>query len=127
MPRRSPTVLAFPKLPSYPKAAPKRGAKRRCLDYRNEVKLLVCCCCGEPPGRDGNHCHHRIGKGADKGVALKVSDRDTMPLCWKCHTHLHALSGPFKGWSGEQLRLWQLGKIAETRLAVQQARKRRVA
>lgn len=47
-------------------------------------------------------------------MGLKADDRDTLPLCLRCHHDLHALSGSFKGWSKQQLRDWQVAQVEGT-------------
>jgi hypothetical protein len=50
--------------------------------------------------------HHHSLRGA--GTARKAPDRDVMPLCNPHHVAgLHGLAGPFKGWTREQLLVWQ--------------------
>lgn len=52
--------------------------------YLDWVKTLPCCACGDPTTVDP---HHRIGN--KKGMSLRSSDFQTMPLCRKHHDELH--------------------------------------
>lgn len=44
-------------------------------------------------------------------MSQKAHDYEAMPLCWLHHRQLHELSGHFKGWTGEQLDLWQMAQV----------------
>jgi hypothetical protein len=68
--------------------------------YLEWVRTLPCCRCARPPR---SHPHHKTVPG----IARKAHDHDAMPLCPLCHHDFHALCGPFKGWTRDQLRLWQ--------------------
>lgn len=59
--------------------------------YRNEkflnwIRSKPCCHCGKPPN---SHAHHLIGVGIISGVAKKISDALTIPLCGECHALVH--------------------------------------
>jgi len=64
------------------------------------VRNLPCCSCGAPPP---NHPHHSTGGG----MGMKSGDRETMPLCFRCHRAFHDGSGKFDGWTRAQRRLFQ--------------------
>jgi hypothetical protein len=49
--------------------------------------------------------------GRRGGVALKGPWTHTIPKCRRLHMQLHALSGPFKGWTREQLRSWGMAHV----------------
>jgi hypothetical protein len=46
-------------------------------------------------------------------VGQKADDSETLPLCLKCHGHLHDLRGFFSGYTPGELREWQDTKVAE--------------
>lgn len=68
-------------------------------------------CCITPRGEPCNmvpvQAHHRTGHG----MGQKNHDHEAMPLCWLHHHRLHDLSGPFAGWTGDQLQAWQWERI----------------
>jgi hypothetical protein len=73
--------------------------------YRAWVQRQPCCApgCTQPAPSQAHH-HNLMGAG----VARKAHDRYAMPLCVEHHVFgLHALAGPFKGWTRAQLKLWQ--------------------
>lgn len=63
-----------------PKRKPYRSAAY--LDY---VRAHPCCACGSPPTSEA---HHFMRGGG--GMALKVDDTHTVPLCRACHNRWHA-------------------------------------
>lgn len=48
------------------------------------VRSLPCAVCGHEPC----DAHHRIG-GKKRGVGIKVSDYEALPLCRKHHNEIH--------------------------------------
>ena len=89
---------------------PERGtAKARA--YMAEVARLPCCACGSSPVV----CHHPImGRHSQR----KASDLDVIPLCAKCHDHLHRSPDFWREWHG-----FDTDFSAPTRAAVERARK----
>lgn len=69
-------------------------------DYLDWIRSLDCCMCG---AKGPSHPHHSTGAG----MGLKSSDREAMPLCWRCHRHFHDNTGPFDGWHRAARRVWQ--------------------
>lgn len=66
------------------------------------------CCCPElhvHPGGDVHHPRHSV-VGGSLGAMLKADDDRGVPLSRQHHRDLHALAGPFRGWTGSQLRAW---------------------
>ena len=81
------------------------------------LRTLPCAWCGRPPPSEASH-HGR------RGVGLKSSDLDAVPLCRRCHGHHH---GPrYAGtpplplierrtalavwtWGGAEVREWAAG------------------
>ena len=53
--------------------------------------------------------------GADKGVAMKGSDHDAVPMCRNHHTQRHAMQGYFRGWDKALMAAWRKWAIAATR------------
>lgn len=78
------------------------------LDYAKRVAALPCYRCGAPPP---SQVHHHT---AHRGLGQRSDDVYAMPLCARCHESLHALSGPFRGWTKERLRAWQSRMAALT-------------
>lgn len=64
------------------------------------IRSLPCCSCGARPP---NHPHHATGGG----MGRKSHDRETMPLCFRCHRDFHDGNGKFDGWNKAQRRLFQ--------------------
>lgn len=57
----------------------------RSRPYLDWIKTLHCCGCGAP----ADDPHHRYGSGWSKGAATQASDLWAIPLCRRCHDHLH--------------------------------------
>lgn len=49
--------------------------------------------------------------GPRGGIARKGPWTNTIPKCRRLHMQLHALSGPFKGWTRERLRSWGMAHV----------------
>lgn len=67
------------------RAVPKPAAPLRSAPYLAFVRRHVCAHCKR--GED-IHAHHWGEKGTH-GLARKVSDYSTVPLCARCHRHVH--------------------------------------
>lgn len=83
--------------------------------YREWIATLPCRapgCTSKPP----SHPHHHSLTGL-RGTSQKPPDSYCMTLCFRSHRELHSLSGPFKGWTREQLKQWQDDRVAECRAA----------
>lgn len=80
--------------------------------YMADVARLPCCACGvEGP----SICHHPIhGRHAQR----KASDLDVIPLCARCHDHLHRSPDFWREWNG-----FDTDFVIPTRKAVERARK----
>lgn len=71
----------------------------------DELRRAPCCTCN----RRGCEPHHptkdrfRSPRGADR----RAHDVFAIPLCHRCHMALHALGGPFKGWTRKRMRDWE--------------------
>jgi DNA recombination protein Rad52 len=74
---------------------PKRLRSREHLRYVGRQPCLIC-------GRAPSHAHH-VRYAQPKGLALKVSDEFTVPLCAIHHTENHA--------TGDERRWWEEHKI----------------
>lgn len=79
--------------------------------YRRWIAGFDCCAPG-CSARAPSHPHHHSLTG-QRGTARKPPDRFCMPLCFRSHRELHALSGAFKGWTKARLRAWQDARVAE--------------
>jgi hypothetical protein len=87
----------------------RRATSRRQTRVRDEAYLawlrtLPCCCPQLPvhPGGDPHHPKHRP-EGGGVGAGLKADDHRAVPLSREHHTDIDALSGPFKGWTRDQV------------------------
>ena len=67
--------------------------RHRSKEHLRYVGRQPCLICGRPP----SHAHH-IRYAQPKGVALKVSDEFTVPLCAIHHTENHATGDERKWW-----------------------------
>lgn len=54
----------------------------------------------------------------DRSQNRKADDRTAVALCHHAHMQLHALKGPWKGWTKEQLRQWKERAIRKTQKRV---------
>jgi len=70
------------------------------------VRSLDCCACGKRPP---SHAHHRTLSG--RGKSQKSPDDQTMPLCFKCHSDLHSLTGRFANFDRSMLDRWQRSQV----------------
>src|SRR5690606_24766128 len=75
------------RMPKIDKSLLKFGIPRRIRDdkHRLFINSLPCARCWSYPP---NECAH-ISAGNGKGMALKVSDEYTLPLCHNCHAEAH--------------------------------------
>jgi len=69
---------------------PKRQRSKEHLRYVGRQPCLIC-------GRAPSHAHH-IRYAQSRGLALKVSDEFTVPLCAIHHTENHATGDERKWW-----------------------------
>ena len=74
---------------------PKRHRSKEHLQYVAQQPCLIC-------GRSPSHAHH-IRFAQSKGLALKVSDEFTVPLCAIHHSENHS--------TGDERRWWQKHNI----------------
>jgi hypothetical protein len=84
-------------------------------DYLAWLRLQMCRAPIAPhPGGDAHHARHDE-HGASLGGHLKAPDRRAISLCRCCHNDLHALAGPFKGWTRKGVRDFVDAQIAQQR------------
>ena len=57
---------------------------RKCPEYLEHIRKQACICCG----RFGCEAHH-LKETGKSGVAYKVDDWETVPLCNSCHREYH--------------------------------------
>jgi hypothetical protein len=74
---------------------PKRHRSKEHLRYVAEQPCVIC-------GRSPSHAHH-VRFAQSKGLALKVSDEFTVPLCAIHHSENHS--------TGDERKWWQKHKI----------------
>lgn len=58
-------------------------------DHLSLIRQLPCCRCGSSPPSDPHHL--KSGLSGERGMALKATDRWTVPLCRSCHDELERL------------------------------------
>ena len=85
---------------------PKRHRSKEHLQYVAQQPCLIC-------GRSPSHAHH-IRFAQSKGLALKVSDEFTVPLCAIHHSENHSTGDERKWWQKHNIeplaiarRLWE--------------------
>ena len=81
----------------------------RCKEHLRFVASQPCLICGRAP----SHAHH-IRHAQSRGLALKVSDEFTVPLCATHHHHIHTTGKEREWWEERNVdplivasRLWQ--------------------
>ena len=81
---------------------------RERLDW---IRSQACCAPGDRHAFPclGQVCTHHDTQ--DRGLSRKSPDDRAMPLCCGCHDAFHTLSGRFKGWTRDQLRVWQTAMV----------------
>jgi hypothetical protein len=101
------------------RAKPRRDGRVRDTERMLWIKKLRCCapqphvCWNSPDVEPGQvECHHA---GKKPGMGIKADDDTGIPLCSLAHRQCESYSGPFRGWTGEQMRGWHDQQIAETR------------
>jgi hypothetical protein len=73
--------------------------------YLEYIRQQRCAGCLRPPP---NHAHHHTrGVERKRGKGQKADDRETIPLCYRCHHDFHATAGAFKVWDKQWKRDWQ--------------------
>ncbi len=84
--------------------------------YLTWLRRHACACPQLPrhPGGDPHHPRHELGGGA-VGANLKSSDHRAVPLSRQHHRDIHALAGPFRGWTKQQVHDWLDVKAVELR------------
>ncbi len=95
----------------WPRRRPPRRLRKGDPVYLAFVRSLSCAAAGMGPCSGPMEAHH----AGRRGVGQKSSDRETCGLCRGHHRHLTDHTGPFKGWTREQRRLWQDAAILATR------------
>lgn len=105
-----------------PVRRPPRRLKREGSDpaYLELVRGLPCCAAALGWCRGPNVAHHP--RHLAGGVGLKAPDSCAIDLCDGHHRDLHSLSGPFKGWTRDQLRDWQDVWVAATQKRLRESR-----
>jgi hypothetical protein len=85
---------------------PKRHRSKEHLKFVASRPCLIC-------GRTPSHAHH-IRYAQPKGLALKVSDEFTVPLCATHHSQNHMTGNELKWWQDHNIeplsvarKLWQ--------------------
>lgn len=99
-----------------PRAKPMRRTPAKPTDnpaHLRKVRAMPCAAIGLP----GHGCKGRIvahhATYARRG-SKRAYDAFAIPLASVCHTQLHALSGPFRGWDKDRRRQWEEDRVAET-------------
>ncbi len=90
---------------------PRRSGRVRDEAWLAEVRKLACAACFNPGPCEPDH----VGR---RGLGQKCSDRETIPLCARCHRDRHDCRGFFAGRERDWWAWW-LGKaLKETGVAV---------
>lgn len=80
--------------------APRRLAKRSAFaPVLAFVRGLPCVSCSKSGPSDAAHV---VTGRSQRGMGIKCSDAQTVPLCRICHRAFDTHSGQFRGWSREQ-------------------------
>ena len=94
---------------------PKRIRSKEHLRFVARQPCLIC-------GRNPSHAHH-VRYAQPRGLALKVSDEFTVPLCAIHHTGIHATSDERKWWLEQKIdprktaaELWTQAKVGLVQL-----------
>lgn len=82
--------------------------------YLALVRTLPCVA-RELTACSGPHEAHHAGR---RGIGQKSKDRETCSLCRSHHRHFTDHTGPFRGWTRAQRRLWQDANVLATKLLV---------
>ena len=93
-------------------AIPKPQKRKRDPAYMKFVRTLPCSALNLGPCSGGVIAHHA---GIHPGWGRKADDDTCVALCNSHHMALHALSGDFRGFCRETLRIWQDEAISGTR------------
>lgn len=90
---------------SGPRCSPMKRRRRRARPTDDPAYLAWICAPACNAGAPSEAHHHNL-RGA--GIGRKAPDRNAMPLCTPHHVPgIHAIAGPFGGWSKDELRAWQ--------------------
>lgn len=82
--------------------------RQPCAAHRLVPDLCEACACyGEV---QADHAGRR-------GMGQKADDRTCIPLCRRHHDCRSSFSGPFKGWTQDQMRAWIADTVRDTRAA----------
>lgn len=79
---------------------------------------MDCICCGRQGPGDAAHV---VTASGQKGMALKVDDRQCVPLCRRCHRYYDGQAdgprNPFRHWTKDEKRDVAIGWVATVSLA----------
>lgn len=110
---------APPARKSWPKrkrSTPRTSERVIDVEYRELVKTLPCRVAVTMP-QYARDCYGPIDPdhaGKRTAMGRKESDLSCVPVCRHHHTERTDFSGPFKGWTGPQMREWLDEQIAAT-------------
>lgn len=100
------------------RTAMKRGTRRssyarreRDMAFMGWVKLQPCLLADEGGCEGVVEADH----AGERGLGRKAPDDTCIPLCTGHHRHRTDYSGPFRGWTGVQMRAWLNDAIERTR------------
>ncbi len=110
-----------------PKVSKRERSGRADEAHKRFVRILPCCQCGKWGATSAAHVATAAGQ---KGTALKVDDRQTIPLCdgpGSCHRYFDGAedgpANPFRGWSKERKRRWAARMVKHVQWLKREARK----
>lgn len=85
-----------------------RSSKRRPTSLEDHAYMAwvhtLDCCAPDHVCAGRIEAHHA---GKKPGLRLKAPDDTVIPLCTQAHRDIDAHAGPFRGWTGAELREWQ--------------------
>lgn len=105
----------------------KPAKRERSVAYMQLVRTLPCCAtgetglylsaCGVPYLMEGQIEADHASR--NHGANRKGDDSDCIPMCKLHHTQRHNWAGPFRSWTGAQMKAWCQAQIAATRALIQ--------
>lgn len=95
------------------RATPRRSSRVRDAAYMAFIRALPCCARIFGDCRGSVTAHH----AGERGLGMKCSDRETIPLCVAHHTAWHDATEPFSWWGKEMRQIWARVEIARAQAA----------
>lgn len=109
------TTLRSSSPPRARKLTPRKSERVRDSAYLVAVKSLPCRARGLSPCEGVVEADHQ----GRRPMGRKCNDDEAVPLCTLHHRQRTDWTGPFKDWTGEEMRAWLLDGIRETQQLVE--------